>query len=122
MNVRFPTLQEMKAYRCSKCLLVPKYQVLYTDDNGVKQTQYLCDGHYHDLLNERAQLQKEQRCEWCGGTDNEWHTTERFGESSGKTYTVCSVCMERQEEEIAEAFEDEPETPEDDDDTTEGLY
>ena len=119
MHITTPTLQEMKAYQCAHCPLTPKFKVHDTSGLGLPQVTYLCTSHYTDFKHELAKKHQETRCEWCGSTKDQHLTqTIRWGESTGVHYQVCSVCLTRQDELIADEFED----ADIDEDPNEGLY
>lgn len=97
-------LQEMKNYTCSRCHLNPTYKVSYFDVDGIRRAEYYCKGHYGDFIAEENKPEQPNGCEWCGSTDVHYHDVERFGETTGKTYKVCTPCKDRQEAEISEQF------------------
>lgn len=100
-------LQEMKNSTCSRCHLNPTYKVSYFDVEGIRRSAYYCKGHYRDFLIEEQEPPEVSGCDWCGSIDVNYHQVERFGESTGKVYKVCTPCHDRQELNIAEQFADD---------------
>lgn len=104
LKVHILGLQEMKAYRCSKCHFNPSWKIAYNDANGIRRVEYFCKNHYRDFLSTENKQLMHTGCDWCGVVDDHYRQVEKLGESTGKLYKVCTPCFDRQEIELTKQF------------------